>query len=118
MKISEIFISYMGRDCSIEDCVKYGNNLNGCNDLSKVSAIVYISKELDNIELEKDELHPDTIMDWLSFHQDKGNFLFLKIIQLLELEEVPDYSTLLLNTNDIDEKWDLILQFARTLNLE
>jgi len=113
MKISDLEVTYMGKKCTISDYIKYQKNIKNCKELEKIGAIVYIDKIVKNIDIPKDYMCFDYILEWLQFNFDKCNFLVIKIILDKKIKEVPDNIITLFESKDEDERYDIFVDFLR-----
>ena len=113
MNIKDLEITYMGKKCTIADYVKYQKNIKECTELEKIGAIVYIDSIVKNIDIKKEYMSFDYILEWLQFNFEKCNFLAIKVIVDKKIKEVPDYITQLFESKDDDERYDLFVKFLR-----
>jgi hypothetical protein len=109
--INDYEITYMGKKCTIGDCVKYNKDLSKCKELEKIGALVYINSIVKNIDIPKDEFCFDGILEYLQFNMEKCNHLAIKVITDKKIKEVPNYLKNLFESNDEDEKYDLFVKF-------
>jgi hypothetical protein len=118
LKLSDLEITYMGKKCSIQDYVDYKKDIRNIIDLSKIGAIVYIDKIVQNIRLSVEEMCFDGILEYLQFNIEECNFLAIKIINDLKIKELPLSIKYLFESKNEDEKYDLFVQFLRSSNVE
>ena len=111
MNIKDLEITYMGKKCTIADYVKHQKNIKECTELEKIGAIVYIDSIVKNIDIKKEYMSFDYILEWLQFNFEKCNFLAIKVIVDKKIKEVPDYITQLFESKDDDERYDLFVKF-------
>jgi hypothetical protein len=117
LKLEELEITYMGKNCTIQDYVDYKKDIRNIIDLSKIGVIVYIDKIVKNIRLSIDEMCFDGILEYLQFNMDECNFLAIKVINDLKIKELPISIKQLFESKDEDEKYDLFVQFLRSCNI-
>jgi hypothetical protein len=111
MNIKDLEITYMGKKCTIADYVKHHKKIKECTELEKIGAIVYIDSIVKNIDIKKEYMSFDYILEWLQFNFEKCNFLAIKVIVDKKIKEVPDYITRLFESKDDDERYDLFVKF-------
>lgn len=109
--INDYEITYMGKQCTIGDYVKYHKDLSKCKELEKMGALIYINSVVKNIDISKKEFCSDLILEYLQFNMDECNHLAIKVINDKKIKEVPDYLKQLFESKNEDEKYDLFVRF-------
>lgn len=117
MKRSDFEINYASKKCTLDDIFKYHKNPKDCKDLEKISVIVYFSKEVDDIEMDKEYCVSDYIMNL--FYEHELIHLFAKIVILLKLDDFSEEILNVLSEEDKDEQYDLFYKYiTKTLKLD
>ena len=111
ININDYEITYMGKNCTIGDYVKYHKDLSKCKELEKIGVLVYIHSIVKNIDIPKNEFCFDSILEYLQFNTKQCNHLAIKVITDKKIKEVPDYLKDLFESKDDDEKYDLFVRF-------
>lgn len=111
ININEFEITYMGRNCTIGDYVKYHKDVSKCKELEKIGALVYIDSIVKNIDIPKKDFIFDVILEYLQFNPLECNHLAIKVITVKKIKEVPEYLKDLFESKNENEKYDLFVKF-------
>jgi len=116
MNITDILITYMGKELSIADFVNYYKNPSKFDKIELIGALVYIVSGINRIDLLNEDYDSiDDLMQVAQTNPELVNFMVLNLIYMRDLTMVPESIVTLFETDDEDEKYDLLYEFLRLI---
>lgn len=111
----KFIISYGSKSCSLSDYTNYKNNIYKCKDLEKISVLVYLNAEINNMKIEKDYMCIDYIME--EFIGKQPLPYLVMILDHYKIQDIPYTVFNIVDCKDEDECFDLLLNFLHKLNI-
>ncbi len=117
LNITEILITYLGKTFSIADFVNYYKHPSKFEKIELIGAMAYIVSGINRIDLLNEDYDSiDELMQVAQSTPELVNFMVLNLICLRDLTMVPELIVTLLETDDEDEKYDILYELLRMLH--